>query len=248
MNETITNSNKNVQDQNNVEMTENKPSFFAKAWKGFVKFMKMFKKEFISFPLYIMAHPIKGYEEFKREKKGKLWVGLVFMLFLVFLNIVEYQYTGFIISQVDITKLNSLAEIGQVFLIILIITFANWSITTLFDGKGKVKEIFTMIGYSLFPLCWAKLLGLFASNFLTQNEAAIYNLIIGIGTFLLGYMAFFGFLCLHEYGLVKCILTLICTAIAALVICFIGILTFDLFQKIAGFVYTLYQEISLRYF
>lgn len=243
MNNAVTNEQLNT----NVNDTK-KPSFLSKVLKGLLNGLKVFKREFITFPLYIMSHPIKGYEEFKREKKGKLWVGVVFMLFLIFLNIMEYQYTGFIISQVDITKLNSLREISTVFGLILIITFANWSITTLFDGKGKVKEIFTMIGYSLFPLCWAKLVGLFASNFLTQNEAALYTLLIGLGTFLMGYMCFFGFLCIHEYGLIKCIVTLIFTAIAALVICFIGILTFDLFQKMAGFVYTLYQEISLRYF
>lgn len=233
---------------NNQVNDEKKPSFITKVLKVIGKFLKVFKAEFITFPLYILTHPIKGFEDFKREKKGKLWVGVLFMCFLVFLNIMEYQYTGFIISTVDINKLNSLREISTVFGLIIIITFANWSITTLFDGKGKVKEIFTMIGYALFPLCWAKLLGLFASNFLTQNEAAMYSLIIALGTFLMGYMCFFGFLCIHEYGLIKSIVTLVFTALAALVICFIGILTFDLFQKMAGFVYTLYQEISLRYF
>lgn len=239
MNETI---NKNVTTED-----VNKVSFFSKVWTLIVKFLKMFKEEFITYPLYIMAHPIKGYDDFKRENKGKLPVAIVFMLFLIFLNIMEYQYTGFIVSQVDIEKLNSVREIVTIFALVLVITFANWSITTLFDGKGKVKEIFTMLGYSLFPLCWAKLIGLFASNFLTQNEAAVYTLLIAVGGFLLGYMAFFGFLCLHEYGLFKSILSLLGTALAVLVICFIGILTFDLFQKMAGFVYTLYQEISLRF-
>ena len=104
-----------------------------------------------------------------------------------------------------------------------------------------------MISYSLFPLCWAKFICIFVSNFLTQNEAALYSLINGLGIFLMCYMAFFGFISIHEYGLVKCIVTLIATAIAILVICFIGILAFDLFQKMSGFIYTLYQEISLRY-
>lgn len=223
-------------------------AFFGKIGRGILKGLKIFKNEFITYPLYILSHPIKGFDDFKREKKGKLWVAFVFMAFLIFLNILEYQYTGFIINpKNDITQLNSFREILYVVAIIVIITVANWSITTLFDGKGKMKEIFMMICYSLFPLCWAKLLGLFASNFLTQNEAALYSLINGLGIFLMCYMGFFGFISIHEYGLLKCIVTLIATAIAILVICFIGILAFDLFQKMAGFIYTLYQEISLRY-
>lgn len=223
-------------------------STLKKIGSAILKGLKVFKEEFITYPLYIMSHPIKGFDDFKREKKGKLWVSFVFIAFVIFLNIISYQLTGFIVNPTnDITKINTFKEIISVLGIIIIITVANWSITTLFDGKGKMKEIFMMISYSLFPLCWAKLICIFASNFITQNEVALYGLINGLGIFLMCYMAFFGFISIHEYGLLKCIVTLIATAIAILVICFIGILAFDLFQKMAGFVYTLYQEISLRY-
>lgn len=242
MNDTVNNENVNKEKSFNLKET------LAKIGRVILKGLKIFKAEFITFPLYIMSHPIKGFDEFKRDKKGKLWVALVFMAFLIFLNIIYYQYTGFIINpNQDITNINSFREIISVAAIVLVVTVANWSITTLFDGKGKMKEIFMMIGYSLFPLCWSKLIGILCSNFLTQNEAALYSLITGLGIFLMCYMAFFGFISIHEYGLLKCIVTLVATAIAILVICFIGILAFDLFQKMAGFVYTLYQEISLRY-
>lgn len=237
-----------MNDTINESKSLNFKSTLKKIGSVLLKGLKVFKEEFISYPLYIMSHPIKGFDDFKREKKGKLWVAFIFIAFVIFLNIISYQFTGFIINpKNDITKINTFREILSVLGIVVIITVANWSITTLFDGKGKMKEVFMMIAYSLFPLCWAKFICIFVSNFLTQNEAALYSLINGLGIFLMCYMAFFGFISIHEYGLVKCIVTLIATAIAILVICFIGILAFDLFQKMAGFIYTLYQEISLRY-
>jgi hypothetical protein len=216
-------------------------------WQSIKKFLKFFKEEFITYPLYIMFHPLKGFDYFKRENRARMDVAICFVVFLIFLRILEFQYSGFVINQVSVTELNSLSEITMVLAPIIVITVANWSITTLFDGKGKMKEIFMMLCYSLFPLVWAKFFGLFLSNVVSQQEEAIYHLVIGLGTFLMCYMAFFGFISIHEFGLLKCIGTLIATAVAILLICFIGILSFDLFQKMTGFVYTIYREISLRY-
>ena len=228
-------------------MNENIMKEKVSVWQSIKKFLKFFKEEFITYPLYIMFHPLKGFDYFKRENRARMDVAICFVVFLIFLRILEFQYSGFVINQVSVTELNSLSEITMVLAPIIVITVANWSITTLFDGKGKMKEIFMMLCYSLFPLVWAKFFGLFLSNVVSQQEEAIYHLVIGLGTFLMCYMAFFGFISIHEFGLLKCIGTLIATAVAILLICFIGILSFDLFQKMTGFVYTIYREISLRY-
>ena len=230
-----------------IEQETTKKTTFKDVLHLILKGLKIFKQECISFPLYILAHPVKGFDEFKRDKKAKLWVALFFLVVFIFLNIAEYQFTGYVISQKDVTSLRTFREIISVIGIVVILTVANWSITTLFDGKGKMLEIFMMICYCMMPMLWAKFFGLFISNVVSKNEAAIYNLIQGLGVFLTCYMAFFGLVGIHEYGVIKCVLSILGTALAALVICFIGILAFDLFQKMYGFVSTIYQEISLRY-
>ena len=54
-----------------------------------------YKEEFIKFPLFILFHPLKGWDEFKREKRGKMSVAIWFVIFVIFLSIMEYQYSGF---------------------------------------------------------------------------------------------------------------------------------------------------------
>lgn len=228
-------------------MNDNVVKEKSNVWPKIKEFLKFFKEEFITYPLFIMFHPLKGFDYFKRENRARMDVAICFVVFLIFLRILEFQYSGFVINQVSVTELNSLSEIAMVLAPLIIITVSNWSITTLFDGKGKMKEIFMMLCYSLFPLVWAKLFGLFISNVVSQQEAAIYNLVVALGTFLMLYMGFFGFISIHEFGLLKCIGTLIATAVAVLIVCFVGILCFDLFQKMSGFIYTIYREISLRY-
>lgn len=223
-------------------MSEKLNLIWAKIKKGWA----YFKAEYLKFPLYLLSHPLKGYDEFKREKRAKTSVAVVFMVLLVILNILSFQYSGFEVNDNEIKDLNSIAEVTYIVGVILLITVSNWSVTTLFDGKGKMKDIFQMLGYSLFPLVWTTGIGIILSNVLTGDEIAIYTLIQGLGLFLTGYMIFLGMISIHEYGLGKCVLTILFTIVAAAIILFILLLMFTLFQTMYGFFYTIYREITLR--
>ena len=171
---------------------------------------------------------------------------IAFVIIAIIVNIMKFQYSGFIVNDVSIKDMNSVAEIFIVVGAITIITVANWSVTTLFDGKGNMKNIFMMICYCLFPYILCNIVGMILSNILTTEEIAIYNLVISLGVVLMVYMFFVGIISIHEYGLGQCLLTILFTIVAALIIIFVGILLFDLFQKVYGFGYQIYQEITLR--
>ena len=130
----------------------------------------------------------------------------------------------------------------------IVLAVANWSVTTLLDGKGKMKEIFMMICYSLFPVTVFGFLNILLSNVMTLDEAQFITLINIIGWVLTGIMAFMGLVVIHEYGVGKTIWSIILTIVATLIIAFIALLVFDLVQQMYGFVYSLYKEITTRYF
>lgn len=216
-------------------------------WSKIKSGLKYFYEEFIKFPTFILLHPLKGFDYFKREKRANMKVAIGLIIATIIVQILKFQYSGFLVNDNSIQDLNSFAQVTYVVAPIILLVFANWSITTLFDGKGKVKEIFMMICYSLFPLIISGLFGIILSNILALEEIALYNLVMGIGVFLMGYMIFFGMISIHEYGLGKVLLSIIGTLISLLVIIFVLLLFFDLFQKVYGFIYTLYREIALRY-
>lgn len=206
-----------------------------------------FYEDYIKFPLFILTHPIQGYNLFKDEKKGKMKVAIFYLLMAIIVSILEYKYTGPVIGMYDQTKFNSITTIIYTIMPIIILAVANWSITTLMDGKGKMKEIFMMLCYSFFPLIFISIINIILSNVVTTDEAAFLGLLSLLGSVGRYFMVFMGLIVIHEYGIIKTIATVFLTVIATLVMLFIALLIFDLSQQIYGFLYSLYYEITTRF-
>lgn len=217
-------------------------------WKKITEKIKQFFQATLKHPLYILTHPIQGWEEFKNEKKAKMWVSIFIMLMYVLMTIIEYQYAGLIVNKNNPQKFNSIQMLIYGVLPPVIIAVANWSVTTLLDGKGKMKEIFMMICYSLFPVTILGFINIALSNVLTLDEAQFITLIKIIAWVLTGYMVFMGLVVIHEYGMGKTLVSVIFTVVAILIIAFLALLVFDLAQQMYGFIYSLIKEISTRYF
>lgn len=226
--------------------SENKKEKFD--WKKIKTSIKNFWHETWKHPLYIMSHPVQGWEEFKTEKKGKMWVSIFILLMYVLMTIVAYQYEGIITNTNNPQKFNSIQMLIYGIVPPIVIAIANWSVTTLLDGKGKMKEIFMMICYSLFPVTVFGFVNILLSNVLTLEESKFILLIEIVSWVLTGYMAFMGLVVIHEYGIAKTLWSIILTVVAILIIAFIALLVFDLAQQIYGFIYSLFKEISTRYF
>ncbi|MBR2891214.1 MAG: YIP1 family protein [Bacilli bacterium] len=225
-----------------IEKAAKKVASTAKVlWKKFVE-------NFIKMPLRIMSHPIVGYTEFKEDKKGKLSVAIGMVLIYALLTIIRYNADGIVINAKDPTKFNSIQLLIYTVVPLIILSVANWSITTLMNGKGNMKQIITMGGYSYFPLIVFGIINVILSNFVTVDEAQIITLLSVLSFVLMGYMIFMGLVVIHEYGVAKAILTIILTILATAVILFIALLIFDLSSQIYGFLYSLYKEIVSRFF
>lgn len=209
--------------------------------------LKLFWQDYVRFPKYVLFHPFDGYEAMKRYKQGRMAVAMVFIALFAFFRIFAYQYEGVLINPNNPMMLNSLQEIFSVVLLVGLFTVGNWSVTTLMEGKGSYKEILMVTGYALFPLIVIGYPAVMLSNFLTLEEMALYQLMMGIAYAATGWMLFMGLLNIHEYGLFKSILGLLLTVVAMSVMMFLGLLFFDLIQQFIAFIASIYEELSLRY-
>lgn len=229
-----------------TENLNNGTSKFSNFLKRLRKGWKYFVAEWIKFPGYILRHPIKGFNEFKNEKRAKWAPAITFVVMVIVINILKWQYLSIEIQDKDLKNLKFFAQIVYIAGPVLLYTFASWGCTTILDGKGKLKEIFLMTCYCLYPLMWCSGVGLILSNILTGTELAIYRLLTALGYVLMVYMVFIGMVVIHEFGVAKTFLAVILTLIAAIIIVFVLLLMYELFQKLYGFLYSLINEISQR--
>jgi hypothetical protein len=209
--------------------------------------VKQFFKDAIGQPLYLMSHPIQGFEDFRREKTAKNSVAWFYLWMMVLASIISFNANGFLVNKNNPRDFDLFMTIALVVFPVFIVVVANWATTALMDGKGTMADIFRLINYSFFPYVWLSLLATLISNFITADELMFFTIIQGAGVILTAYMMFFGFLGVHEFGQFKTILMILFTIVAIAVILFIILLFFSLTSQVWSFIKSVYEEFVLRF-
>lgn len=198
------------------------------------------------YTLHVAFHPFDGFWDLKYENKGKLRIALTILFGVTVMMILKRQYSGYVVNFNYPLDLNSIDELKYIILPFLLWCVANWSLTTLMDGEGKFKEIVIATGYAMLPLILIYLPNLLLSNVISLREASFYYLLESAATLWFIWLLFIGTMTVHQYTVTKTIMTMLLTVVVMGVIIFLGLLFFSLIQQIIGFVYTIYQELSLR--
>ena len=200
----------------------------------------------IAAPHYLVAAPFKTFEKIKEKKIGNYYSATIFIILFGIMNVVDYQYKGFVVNNNNPLKLNALLIIATSIIPLLIFVFANLALTTFFDGKGKLGEIYKVLGYSLYPFILCNLFSILLSNFITLEGVVFVKTIFIFGIIWTSLLLFIGLLIIHEYGVFKNVLSILLTFLTMIIIVFIILLMINLLQKLAGFSESLFTEIIYR--
>lgn len=213
----------------------------------FKKSIKSFFRDAFRMPIYLLTHPIKGFDEFKREHTSKQYVAVFYLIMMIITQILAFNNNGFLVNNNNPDDFNLFLTMALVLFPVLIGTIGNWSSTVLMDGKGTMSEIFRVICYSFFPYVWLGLLATALSNFITIDEIVFFEFFTILGAGLLMYMLFFGLMGIHEFGLLKTIMMIASTIVAIAVILFIILLFLSLVQQVYDFLASVYREFVMRF-
>lgn len=191
-------------------------------------------------------HPFDSFTKVKDLRQGsmRLASGLLILYFVV--TVLSQMYGGFMYGILDKSNYNALFALGKTVGLALLWTVVNWATGTLFEGKGRWKEIFIVTCYSLIPQVINQLVYLIVSHTLAPQEAMILQAVSVICTGASLFVLCVGIMTVHEFGFFKFLgisaITLIGMGLVIFIIFLIGILL----QQLVVFITTLILEAAYR--
>ena len=206
--------------------------------------MEKLQLQALKYSFYLIFHPFDGFYDLKHEKKGNLISANIILMIIILVFILSKQLTGFIFNNNSFRSLNIISEVISVILPLLLWCISNWSITTLMDGEGSLKDIYITTCYALVPIIISNFPLILISNFLTMDEADFYVFFYTLSFIWSVFLIFIGIMTVHQFTVKKTIVTIIIAIIGVIVMLFLGLLFIALIQQIINFCTFLYKELA----
>ena len=203
-------------------------------------------KQSLRYAFHVITHPFDGFWDLIHEKKGTLAAANTFLALFLIVRVLKLICTNFQFISAPIQHINVFEEIGSLLLPFIVLCIANWAMTTLFDGKGRFKDIYIGMCYALVPYVLIQLPMILVSNMLTFEEASFYSVLLTISVIWCVFLVFTGLMEVHDYGPGKTFIFLIVTVVGAAVIIFLILVFFSLLSDALSYFVSMYREIVFR--
>ena len=214
-------------------------SLFSKEkWQRYIKSLK--------FALYCTTHPIDGFWDLTHERRGTYAAANTILFLTILTRILRLKYTSFIFIQVYWEDLHILTYVASILIPLGLFVVGNWALTTLFDGKGRLGQVYMATCYALTPYILINVPLMIFSNFITTEEAQFYSVVGMIALIWVAFIGILGMSQVHEYSFGKNILFLIATVFAMLVMIFLLMLFFSMISQGVAYFVSIAKELLYR--
>lgn len=196
---------------------------------------------------YIMIHPFDGFWDLKHEKRGSAKAASVIVLLLAFVSLASKFTTNYLFNGSYGTKISIVQEVSIIILPFLLWVVGNWSVTTLANGEGNMKDIYKFTGYALMPLILMTILNIPLSHIMIAEEAMYLTFFTSLGTVWSGFLLFAGNTQTHRYTVVKSVTSMLLSVLGMAIIVFLVLVVVYTYQRIFNFGGNIVKEITYRF-
>jgi len=200
----------------------------------------------LKYSLYVCTHPIDGFWDLTHEKRGSIAAANIILFTAVIVEILRLTLTNFQFVSINMEFFNAIIVTMRILLPVFLWTLANWGLTTLLDGKGRMYEIYMGVCYALTPYVIINAFMILLSQFITFEEGAMYWVLAGFAALWTGILILAAMMMIHDYSLTKALLSSLFTIVGMGVLVFIFVVFFSLVSDAISYFISLYKEILFR--
>lgn len=211
--------------------------------------MRAKKKKYLAQFLHgfrIMRHPIAGYWELIHKGKGSVLMATVFYLALVFVFLMDALYTNFLFNPQNQEQVKVLNEFLKIGVPITVWIIANYLVSTINDGKGRLRDVYIGTAYAFSPYIFLGIPVAIVSNGLTLMETVLYDMArygMLIWTALLLFLMVKE---VHRFELGQTVKNIFLTFASMGILALIGFMMFGLTNQLYDFVDAILSEVKAR--
>lgn len=202
--------------------------------------------ETLKYALYVITHPLDGFWDLTHERRGSIAAANTIVILTLITRVAKLQFTSFLFLQVYWEGINIFLYIASVLLPLALFCVGNWGLTTLFDGKGRMSQIYMGTAYALTPYPLIQIPMIILSNVVTKEEGAFYVFAGSLSIIWAAMLIISAMMQIHEYTLSKTLFFIVASLFAMLVIVFILLLFFSMISQGIAYFVSIAKEIMFR--
>lgn len=136
-----------------------------------LKNKKLFRE--INFLWYFIKKPADGYYGIKRENKVSLLSTHILVIIFILIHLWGTYGSGFLFKTVADGYFDIVTDIFSIVGILGVVIVCHYLVSTITEGEGKLKDVYSGFVYSLMPIFLIKPVCIILTNVLTYNESFI---------------------------------------------------------------------------
>ncbi len=201
----------------------------------------------LKYMFYYIKHPIDGAYGVKREGKASYATSHLLLIAFIGVFLLDKYASGFIVKRVSEGRYDIIGDVMYILGIVLLFTVSSYLISTINDGEGSMKQLYTAYIYSLGPYLILKPFIVVLSNVLTYNEVFLIrfsNFILYTWIIVLLFMTIKE---VNNYSVGETVKVILITFFCALIVILLLFILYVLISQVADFVQAIYGEVVYRF-
>ncbi len=200
----------------------------------------------LKFAFYCMTHPVDGFWDLTHEHRGTYAAANTILIATLIVRLAKLRFTSFLFLQVYWEELNIFLYLASVLFPLALWVIGNWALTTLFDGKGKLGQVYMATCYGLIPYPVIQFPLMLLSNVVTVEEGQFYSVLSALSLVYAAILIVSAMGQIHEFSAGKNLLFTVASLFAMLVQVFILTIFFSMISQGVLYFISLVREFLFR--